>query len=67
MIIYSKEIKTTRRGVEDTIKENSEECMLMGEDFNGKVAETGSRTWKEKRGDGKRKSKDNVEMQRGRC
>jgi hypothetical protein len=30
MIIYSKEIKTTRRGVEDTIKENSEECMLMG-------------------------------------
>jgi hypothetical protein len=66
MIIYSKEIKTTRRGVEDTIKENSEECMLMGGDFNGKVAETGSRTWKEKRGDGKRKSKDNVENAEGK-
>jgi hypothetical protein len=66
MIIYSKEIKTTRRGVEDTIKENSEECMLMGEDFNGRIAETGARNWEEKRGDGKRKSKDNVENAEGK-
>jgi hypothetical protein len=29
MTIYSKELKTTGRGVEDTIKENREECMLM--------------------------------------
>jgi hypothetical protein len=31
MTIYSKDMKTTRRGVEDTRKEN----MLMGGDFRG--------------------------------
>jgi hypothetical protein len=35
MTIYSKDMKTTRRGVEDTRKENREECMLMGGDFSG--------------------------------
>jgi endonuclease/exonuclease/phosphatase (EEP) superfamily protein YafD len=30
-------MKITRRGVEDTIKENKEECMLMGGDFNGRI------------------------------
>jgi hypothetical protein len=35
--IYSKKMKTTRRGIEDTIKENREECMLMGGNFNGKI------------------------------
>jgi protein subunit release factor B len=30
MTIYSKEMKTTRTGVEDTI---TEKCMLMGRDF----------------------------------
>jgi hypothetical protein len=30
-------MKTTRRGIEDTIKENREECMLMGGNFNGKI------------------------------
>ncbi|KAH0812368.1 hypothetical protein GEV33_010423 [Tenebrio molitor] len=30
MTIYSKEMKTTRRRVEDAMEENREECMLMG-------------------------------------
>jgi hypothetical protein len=34
MTIYSKDMKTTRRSVQDTMKENREECMLMGGDFN---------------------------------
>jgi hypothetical protein len=29
MRVYSKEMKSTRRGVEDTIKENMEESMLI--------------------------------------
>jgi protein subunit release factor B len=37
MTIYSKEMKTTRTGVEDTITENRETCMLMGRDFNGRI------------------------------
>jgi hypothetical protein len=43
MTRYSKEIKTTRRGVEDAIKENKEECMLMGGDFTGRIRERGAR------------------------
>jgi hypothetical protein len=43
MIIYSKEMKTTRRGVEDTIKENREDRMLMGRNFNGRIRERGVR------------------------
>jgi hypothetical protein len=43
MTIYSKEMKTTRRAVEDTIKENREECILMRGDFNGRVGERGAR------------------------
>jgi hypothetical protein len=39
MTIYRKEMKTTARGVEETIKENREECMLMGGDFNGRMGE----------------------------
>jgi hypothetical protein len=34
MRIYSKEMKTTRRSVQETMKENKEECLLMGGDFN---------------------------------
>jgi hypothetical protein len=46
MTIYSKEVKTTKRGVEDTMKENrEEECMLMGGDFNGRIGERGARNW----------------------
>jgi hypothetical protein len=37
MTIYSKEMKTTRTGVEDTITENREKWMLMGRDFNGRI------------------------------
>jgi hypothetical protein len=46
---YSKEMKTTRRGVEDTIKENKEECMLMGGDFNGSKENPKTR-WKMQKG-----------------
>jgi hypothetical protein len=42
MTRYSKEIKTTRRGVEDAIKENREECVLMGGCFNGRIGERGA-------------------------
>jgi hypothetical protein len=37
MIIYSKEGKTTSRRVEDSMKENREEGMVMGGDFNGRI------------------------------
>jgi hypothetical protein len=44
-------MKTTRRGVEDTIKENTEECMLIGGDFSGKIRERGARNWEEQKGE----------------
>jgi hypothetical protein len=58
MTIYSKEVKTTRRRVKDAMKENREECMLMGGDFNGRIRERGTGNWQEERGDGKRKFKN---------
>jgi hypothetical protein len=58
-------MKTTRRGVEDTIKENWKEYMLVGGDFNGRTGDRGARNWEEERGDGKRKSKDKVENTEG--
>jgi hypothetical protein len=61
MTIYSKKMKTTRRRVEDVMKENREEFMLMGGDFNGRIGEREARNWEEEREDGKRKSKDKVE------
>jgi hypothetical protein len=60
MTIYSKEMKTRRR-VEDARKENRENCMLLGGNFNGRVGERGTRNWEEKRENGKRKSKDKME------
>jgi hypothetical protein len=66
MTIYRKEIKTTIRGVEDTIKENREECMLMRGDFNGRIGERGARSWEEERRHGKRKSKEKVENAEGK-
>jgi hypothetical protein len=42
-------MKTTRRGVEDTIKENREECMLIGGDFSGKIRERGARNGKRRK------------------
>jgi hypothetical protein len=66
MIIYSKEMKTTRRRVEDAMKENREDCILLGGDFNGRIGERGARNYEEERGDGKSKSKDRVENAEGR-
>jgi hypothetical protein len=54
MTIYSKEVKTTRRRVEDAMKENREECMLMGRDFNGRIRERGTGNWQEERWNGKK-------------
>jgi hypothetical protein len=48
MTIYSKEMKTTRRRVEDAMKENREDCILLGGDFNGRIGERGERNWEEK-------------------
>jgi hypothetical protein len=59
-------MKTIIRGVEDTIKENREECMLMGGDVNGRVGEKGARNWEEEREDGKRKSKYKVKNAEGK-
>jgi hypothetical protein len=61
MTIYSKEMKTIIRGVEDAIKENRKDCMLLRGDINGRMGERGARHWEEERGDGKRKSTDKVE------
>jgi exonuclease III len=44
-----KEVKTTRRGIEDVMKENREEYMLMGGDFNGRIGERGAGNWEEER------------------
>jgi hypothetical protein len=43
MTIYSKEMRITRRRVEDAMKENREDCILLGGDFNGRIAERGAR------------------------
>jgi hypothetical protein len=39
MTIYSKEMKTTRRRVEDAMKENREDRILLGRDFNRRIGE----------------------------
>jgi hypothetical protein len=39
MTIYSKEMKTTRRRVEDAMKENREDRILLRGDFNGRIGE----------------------------
>jgi endonuclease/exonuclease/phosphatase (EEP) superfamily protein YafD len=61
MRTYSKEVKKTRILVEDAIKENREDPILLGGDFNGRIGERGARNLEEERGDGKRKFKDKVE------
>jgi hypothetical protein len=43
MTIYSKDVKRTRRRVEDAMKENREECMLMRGGFNRRIGERGAR------------------------
>ncbi|KAJ3627687.1 hypothetical protein MTP99_015047 [Tenebrio molitor] len=59
-------MKTTRRRVEDAMKENREDRILLGGNFNGRIGERGARKWKEEKGDGKRKSKDKVENAEGK-
>jgi hypothetical protein len=65
MTIYSKERKTTERRVEDAMKENMEDCILLGGNFNGRIGERGARNWEEERENGKIKSKDKVESAAG--
>jgi hypothetical protein len=43
--MYAKEMKTTRRRVEGATKENREDCILLGGDFNGRIGERGARNW----------------------
>jgi hypothetical protein len=64
--VYSKEMRKTTRRVENTMKMDREECMLLGGDFNGRIGERGARNWEEEKGDGRRKTKDKVENAEGR-
>jgi endonuclease/exonuclease/phosphatase family metal-dependent hydrolase len=64
--VYSKEMRTTTRRVENTVKKDREECMLVGGDFNGRIGERGARNWEEEKGDGKIKTKDKVENTEGK-
>jgi hypothetical protein len=66
MKICSKGVKTTRRRVEDALKENRQKCMLMGGDFNGRIGGKRARNWEEGRGNGKRKFKNKVENVEGK-
>jgi hypothetical protein len=54
-------MKTTRRRVEDAMKENREDRILLGRDFNWRIGEKGAKNWEEQRGNGKRKSKGKLE------
>jgi hypothetical protein len=45
-------MKEIVRGVEDTIKENREDCMLLEGDFKGRIGERVVRDWEEEREDG---------------
>jgi hypothetical protein len=64
--VYSKEMRTTTRQVENTMKMDREECMLVGGDFNGRIGASGAKNWKEEKGDGKRKTNDTVENAEGK-
>jgi hypothetical protein len=59
MTIYSKEMKITRRRVEDAMKENREDRILLEEDFNGRIGEKRSKKL------GKENTKTRWKMQRG--
>jgi hypothetical protein len=58
-------MRTTRR-VENTVKKDREEFMLVAGDYNGRIGERGARNWGEVKGDGKRKTKDKVENAEGK-
>jgi hypothetical protein len=48
LTIYSKEMKITTRRVENAMKENRQDCILLGGDFNGRTGERGARNWEKK-------------------
>jgi hypothetical protein len=48
------------------MKENREDRILLGGDFNGRIGERGARNWEVEKGDGKRKSKGKVENAEGK-
>ncbi|KAJ3620091.1 hypothetical protein MTP99_004083 [Tenebrio molitor] len=56
-------MKTTRRRVEDAVKENREDCILLGRDFNGRIGERGARNYEEERGGWEKK----IQRQGGKC
>jgi hypothetical protein len=66
MTVYSKEVKTTRRRVQDAMKENRKECMFMEGDINGRIGKRGVRSWEEERRDGETKCKNKVQNAEGK-
>jgi hypothetical protein len=60
LTVYSKEMRTTTRRVENTMKKD------RGGDFNGRIGERRARNWEEEKGDGKRKTKDKVKNAEGK-
>jgi hypothetical protein len=64
--VYRKEMRTTTRRVENTMKKDREKCMLVEGDFNGRIEERRARNWEEVKGDGKIKTKDKVENEEGK-
>jgi hypothetical protein len=48
------------------MKENREDCIRLGGDFNGRTGEREARNWEEEKWNGKRKSKDKVENAEGK-
>jgi hypothetical protein len=47
MTIYSKEMKTTRRRVQDAMKENRADRIFLGGKFDERIGERGARKWEE--------------------
>jgi hypothetical protein len=62
----SKEMETTIRDVEDAMKENREDRILLGGEFNGRIGERGASNWEVDKGDGKKNPNTRWEIQRGR-
>jgi hypothetical protein len=40
-------MKTTRKRIEDAMKENRDDRILFGGDFNARIGERGARNWEE--------------------
>jgi hypothetical protein len=59
-------MKTTRRRVKDAMKEDSEDCILLGGNFIGRIGQRVARNWKEDRENAKRKSQGKVESAEGK-